>query len=261
MIKYIKIFLDWWNKFSSRLKSLGYLIAVIFLILFIINNGLKRNHIEKLIEKTTGLNIKNDILMEENNQISVELAKKDSIINLKQLRIDSLSNAEKNALNERDYWKGKHDNISEDISKIPNDSSYKFLQSKFNYPGSFEFPFNGPQIKGLHRTYLENENKKYQLFGLENALADCQQKNTLYSEMKSDYKDKNMMELTKENNYKSIITNKNKEVELLRDELKRNGKWFAGFGLGLNLGVSQDLFTGNKYVTIGAGIHYNIYKW
>lgn len=253
------LFLDWWNKFSSRLKSIGYLIAVIFLILFIINNGIKRNHIEKLIEKTTGLNVQNDILMKENKQLDNEIDSKDSLIHLKQKKIDSLSKEEKHAIDQRNYWKTKYTNISDDLSKIPDDSSYAFLQNKFNYPGTFRFPFNGPQVKGLHKTYLQNENKENQLLFLEDALSNCQDKNLLYSELKFDYEEKSLLETSKSGNYKSIISNKDKEIDLLNKELKRNNKWFSGFGIGPNLSVSY--IDGTIRPVIGIGIHYNVYKW
>ena len=255
------LFLDWWNKFSSRLKSIGYLIAVIFLILFVINNGIKRNHIERLIEKTTGLNVQNDILMKENKQLDNQIDLKDSLLIAKEKQIDSVSNIIAGAKIERNYWKEKYDDISEDLSKIPDDSSYSFLQSVFNYPGKFIYPFNGPQVKGLHRTYLENINKDNQLLALESALFGCEQKNVLFAESKEIFEEKSLLETGRSNNFKSIISNKDKEIELLNKELNQNSKWFAGFGIGPNISVSQDLLSGNRSVTIGIGLQYNVYKW
>lgn len=252
-------FLDWWNKFSSRLKGIGYLVAVIFFILFIANNGYQRQQIEELVKKMTGLDVQNDILEKTNKRLDAKLDEKDSLIIARERIIDSLSEASIKSERKANYWKKKHGDISEELAKIPDDSSYKFLQLKFNYPGKYIFPFNGPQVKGLHRIYLENENKSNQLNEFENALSLCKKENLSLNELKNTLEDKFELKSKQFENQAEIISNNEKKVELLRKQLQKESKWFAGFGIGPNIGVTY--INGTVTPTIGIGLQYNIYKW
>lgn len=253
--------IDWLNKVFSMLKNFGYLIAIVFVILFLVNNGLKKNRIEKLIKKTTELNTKNDILIKNNKLLDDQLGLKDSLLVFKEDQLDSISDVIKKSKIKESYWKSKYDNIAEDLSKIPDDSSYRFLISVFNYPGEYLYSFNGLQVKGLHRTYLESKNKDNQLLSLEEVLSGCEYKNVLFGEAKVLLEEKYSIEKTKVDNYKSIVINKDEEIKLLNKELSRNSKWFAGFGIGPQLGIGYDFIHQESVITFGIGIQYNVYKW
>jgi len=251
--------LDLWEKFSSRLRSLGYLIAVIFAVMFLINNGCKRQQIEELVEKTTGLNIKNDILKKTNKNLQNKIENKDSIILSKNLQIDSISKKFEKQNGQIWYWKSKYADISDELNKISSDSTYKVTQQIYNYPGVKKYPYNSRQVTGIYRTYLENKNRKEQLSLFEMSLHDCQQQIALMEDVNSTMQEKFMLKENQLDNTEEIISNKDEEIELLNKHLQRNRKWFAGFGVGPTLGITY--MEGSVIPYVGIGIHYNLYKW
>jgi hypothetical protein len=253
--------LDWWSKFSSRLRGLGMLVAVIFAILFLVNNGCKRQQIEELVEKTTGLNVQNDILKKTNNQLAVKIENKDSIIARKSFQVDSIANKLERSNQRIWYWKNKYIEIDDKLKDIPYDSSYKFTQQIYNYPGEKIYLYNGLQVNGIHRTWLQKKNIETQLTDFEMSLHDCQNQIALMEDVNKTMDEKFALKESQLMNTNSIIENKDEEINLLQKHLKRNNKWFAGFGIGPELGIGYDFVNQNRILYLGVGIHYNLYKW
>lgn len=243
----------------NKLKGLAYLIAVFFIILFFTTNGIKKKRNEKLIKEKTELNVKNDLLKKENKILDDMINYRDSIELVKQVKFDSIKKQESKFKNEISYWKNEYDNISDELTKISDDSSYHFLQHKFNYPGVLKFPFNSLQVKEFHKIYLENINDKIQLNLYTKSLLSCQEKSIILSDMKKDIEEKYNYKVTQFDNLQEVNINTEKKVKLLEKQLRQESKWFTGFGIGPSLNVTYI----NDKITpiIGIGVHYNLYKW
>jgi hypothetical protein len=241
LIKLVESFLDWFNVFFSRVKGLGYLIAVVVFALFVFNNGCKQRQAEQLIEKITGLNIRNDLLLEDNKRIEAELQQKELLLQQKNFQIDSVNKLKLQAENKAKYWRNKHDKISEDLMKITADSSYMFLQSVFNFPGILKYGFNEPQVKSIHRVYLENENKMEQLQAKDIALWECDKENQLLKESNQIREEKYELKTGQYENASKVISNKDEENELLKKQLKKEKRRgilkTIGIGVGFLIGL------------------------
>lgn len=161
--------IDWIGKNLSRIKTIGVLVLIVFFAISLGRNGCNRSEMEEMVERITGLNVRNDILFED-------VKERDSLLIAKELRIGQLkdsvdSSKERLASLERDYedLEQELEDISDSLLQIPVDSSYKFLTTEaYPFPGYKRYPFNEPQVKGIHLTYLEKlklEEMNYSLVG------------------------------------------------------------------------------------------------
>lgn len=142
----------------DRIKTVGVLVLVALVIMSAVNNGCNRTQLENMVEKVTGLNVKNDILQSGIKiRDSVLIAQNDSIQRLKDEITVSKSNESQLAL-ENVKIKRKYNDLASILIKIPADSSYAFLDRvAYPYLGEKKYPFSDPQVKGIHKTYLEHE--------------------------------------------------------------------------------------------------------
>jgi len=79
---------------------------------------------------------------------------------IKKLKTEILQSEQKvNILNDKyGQIKRKYDGLASDLLKIPAEDSYAFLDTAaYPYGGIKKFPFSDPQVKAIHRTYLEHE--------------------------------------------------------------------------------------------------------
>jgi hypothetical protein len=235
IVKAFESLMDWINKFFSRIKGLGYIIALVIFVIFFINHGCQRKHAEQLIEKVTGLNIKNDILLKQNKEAEKLLKEKDALIMRKNYQIDSVDAIKNKERQSAEYWKGKHNEIAKELSQITSDSIYQLCQAIYNYYGEYKYLFNEPQIRAIYATYLENENKANQIIHTTNALNECEQQLELIHESISLREDKYNIKEFQYKNLDEVLKNKESENELLRKELKKKKFWTGvkNFGIGL----------------------------
>jgi len=225
MIQYFKKFIDWFNKFFVRAKGFIFIIIFIILVISLARNGFQRKDIIKTAEQITGLHINNDILLNENKQLDNALSIKDSLLVIKDFKIDSVSREEKEDERRTAYWRGEHGKISEILIEITSDSSYNFTQGVYNYPGDKKYGYNGPQVKAIHRTYLENENKEEQIEALTTSLFDCKSKTELINSSMKLLKSKYEAKSEQEENLEKVLDNKDEEIELTKKQIKRNSAW------------------------------------
>ena len=148
--------IDWLGTNLDRIKTIGLIVVIVFFTLSLVRNGFSRGDLNEMVARITGLNIRNDILMQD-------VAERDSLLVLSELRIDELKDslgasvvkADKLAA-EYGHLKEDYDDLSDSLLIIPVDTSYKFLVDEaYPYPGHLEYPFNGPQVKAIHLTFLE----------------------------------------------------------------------------------------------------------
>lgn len=131
------------------------LIVVFAISLFFIIPG--RSEMDSMSERIATLDADNDLLYKDIN-------KRDRLIETKDLRIteleDSLGASIMRAWDlEYDYGALEADfkDLSDSLQAIPGDTSYRFLADQaYPYPGDLKYPFNELQVKGIHKTFLEN---------------------------------------------------------------------------------------------------------
>lgn len=150
--------IDWIGRNLDRIKTIGVLLLIGLFATSAINNGCNRSQMETMLEKVTGLNVRNDILQGDIKAMdSVLIAKEDSILRLKgeigQSNIDICNiNAKYGII------KGKYDDLASDLLKTSTQDSYEFLDTQaYPYGGEKKYSFNEPQVKAIHRTYLEHQ--------------------------------------------------------------------------------------------------------
>jgi len=153
----LKKIIDWIGKSLGRLKTIGVLVLLVLFALSIWRGGCDRQEANDLLEKVTGLDVKNDILMRDvEERDSLLIAKDQRILELQ----DSLGASDMRVGDlEYDYDElaAELAHLSDSLLRIPADTSYEFLVDEaYPYPGHLKYPFNEPQVKGIHLTFLEN---------------------------------------------------------------------------------------------------------
>lgn len=221
--------LDWLGANLGRIKTIGIMVLVIFFALSLGKNGCQRHQIEGMVERITGLNVRNDILHED-------IKKRDSTIIAKENRIreiqDSLKQLEAESRRLSSNYKRlqtKYEALADSLLKISTDSSYSFLiHEAYPFKGEMKFPFNEPQVRGIHLTYLQktellglnaNLTSQVNTFQAQLALKDTMivETSKVMSMMKSNRKDLEKVAT----NQTSIIDEKDKQINK-----ERNGKTF-----------------------------------
>lgn len=153
----IGMILDWIGKNLGRLKTIGILILMALFIVTLLRGGCDRREMEELVERITGLNLRNDILRED-------IKARDSLIIEKEKRIaglkDSLTASEirlSELKGDFSHLEAEYESLSDSLQTIPASTSYSFLVNEaYPYEGHRKYPFNEPQVKGIHLTFLEN---------------------------------------------------------------------------------------------------------
>jgi len=225
MIQLFNKFIDWIGKNIGRIKTIGLLTIIILMIISFVNNGCNRHELSKIVEKVTGLNIQNDILHKN-------IKERDSLLLLKDVKIaeikDSLQKSQKKTKElEMQYKHLENDyrNLSSKLISITTDSSYSFLiHIAYPYEGNMKYPFNEPQVKGIHLTWLEkisleelNNNLLAQVDGCK---AQLVLKDNLITETSGE------MSLMKETrkDLEKIIDNKDIIIQTKDKEINRNNR-------------------------------------
>lgn len=229
MFEIIGKIIDWTGKNLGRIKTVGTIILVALFMLSIVKGGCQRSEIENMVERITGLNVQNDIL---NNDIK----ERDSILSAKDRRIvilrDSLSvslSREKILKTEYGRLEREYGTLAESLIKIPADSSYEFLTTvAYPYEGDLKYPFNEPQVKGIHLTYLEKETLETMN---DNLMATIKEKDFQLADLEGiTQTNTEQMALLDQNqkDYAKELTNKDEIIQIQEKEIKkeRNKKTF-----------------------------------
>jgi hypothetical protein len=214
--------IDWIGTNLGRIKTIGILLLILLVAVSMFRHGCDRNEMEDLVERITGLNVRNDILMEDVRQ-------RDSLLLQNERRVqgllDSLSASELRFADlQTDYGRLEDDyeDLSDSLLKIPADTSYQFLiKEAYPYPGHLKYPFNEPQVKGIHLTYLEKQSLGDMNLNL---LAQLDEK-----EVQLELKDTVVMEKTAEimlmksnrQDLDSIIINKDEIIDVKDEQIQR----------------------------------------
>lgn len=172
----ISKWLDSAAKNLNRIKTITIIVLMLLFSISAVMNGCNRERANDLVAKITGLNIQNDILRYNLKETAAALIEEQKSRDSLMLVIHNQSgviNKQKDSIKILEREKQK---ILEDLLKIPVEESYEFLQTEaYPYSGERRFPFNEPQVKGIHLTYLEHQNLEKQVFSL-NTLTEEQER-------------------------------------------------------------------------------------
>jgi len=221
--------IDWVKKSLDRIKTIGLIVLIVFFIVALVRNGCDRADMEDMVERITGLNVRNDLLFED-------VKERDSLLVARDLKIqelkDSLGASVMRADDlEHDYTvlEAEFNDLSDSLLTIPADTSYRFLVDEaYPYPGHLKYPFNEPQVKGIHLTFLEKikldemnlnllsqiDEKDYQLEVKDTVVYEQAEAMMLMAESRKDLD--------------SIILNKDEIIEVQDEQIhkKQRGKTF-----------------------------------
>lgn len=237
--------IDLLGKNLSRIKTVSIGVLIVLFSLSSINSGCNRQRAEDLFEKVTGLRLANDLLIGQARQSEQEIHR------LKLIE-DSLRLAYQQQETELQAYKQKYldikheyDNLAETLLTVPVEESYNFLTTKaYPFLGEKRFLFNEPQVKGIHKTWLEADNLKLQNSNLigqlnhtELMLGNLNQRLETGQQVQNEYSKANML-------YKEALSNSTEVIQLTEKEirrLKRNNKMLK---FGMYGGTAAGLLTG-----------------
>jgi ElaB/YqjD/DUF883 family membrane-anchored ribosome-binding protein len=145
---------------------------------------------------------------------------------------------EKELENKNAILSRKFNDISGVLLKIPADSSYSFLdKTAYPYGGEKKYPFSDPQVKGIHRTYLEHQG----LIALNENLQ--KQKGEMFKRIHLQEaeaaKNASTMSLMEDNrdDLEQKIENKDEVIELQDKALKKNKRKETWQKIGIGAGA------------------------
>jgi len=198
---------------------LGVFVASIWL------NGCQKKEITELTKEISALNTRNDLLF---GDIQI----RDSVILIKEDKIGEIRDSLVVVDREKERFKGryealkrKYETLADSLINIPADSSYSYLiREAYPYTGPMKYPFNEPQVRGIHMTYLQksqleglNMNLTGQIVLYERQLA---LKDTICSETSK------VLAMTKQTNQdlKTVIGNKDLIIGEQEKQIKRENR-------------------------------------
>jgi len=225
ILRYIGIALDWVNKNLGRLKTTGLILVFFLFVISFVNNGCNRKDAVKLVERITGLDLRNDILSLHNRTLQDSL-NKEKILRLKLEHSKALLLKEKETLaKDNKRLKKQLAGIPEWLLNMPADSSYKFLNEiAYPYPGEQRFRFNEPQVKNIHKDYLENVELTGLVAILENQLVNCEKIGDNADSLAVSFMNSFNVAQGQKVNLEKIVTNTEEKATLYKDALDKTYK-------------------------------------
>lgn len=214
--------IDWLDKSIGRIKTVGTLVIIILFIVSVSINGCNRKQAEVFVEKITGLNIQNDILSLSNKKLDSALVDEKIWRKVFEQKAESLDRQKTLLLEENQKLRNKLALVPSTLIHITSDSSYKYLQEvAYNYPGELKYPFNEPQVKGIHQSYLENGILTQLVDTLEKQVFNCQEITQNKDSISKSF-EKSMNILSEKGmNYEKIVGNYSEKEDLYKKENKK----------------------------------------
>jgi len=164
-----------------------------------------------------------------NIQLHVAIIDRDIRLAKKDIHIESLQDSLATSSQRVDSLEAGYDvlesnfeDLEESLQNVPIDTSYRFLTDEaYPYKGQMKYPFNAPQVKGIHLTYLERntlgemnitlkdilEEKDYQLMVQDTTVNEQEQKMSLMEETRADLEE--------------TVGNKDEEIDIKDSQLKK----------------------------------------
>ena len=214
--------IDLAGKYLSRIKNISIIILCLMFIISSIMSGCNKKRAEELFEKVTGLKLENVLLKKQIDQADLEILEKQRLQDSLQLAYN-LKVEELNRL-KQEYGKLKveFNDLKGQVLTIPVEDSYEFLDKvAYPYGGIKRYPFNEPQVKGIHLTWLENSNLKLQNVNLVSQINETELMLSNLNEINKQSEDKFNLAMNTREKYENMFTNSEKVRIYTEDELKR----------------------------------------
>lgn len=220
-MKLLKV-IDLVDKCSTKIKNISILFLLVLFFFTLIFGSCNKKRAERLFENVTGLKLENSILRKQIDLFGLEIKRRqkiqDSLLFAYQLKIEELNKLK------IEYGKLRHDfnDLKSKVLDIPVEESYEFLNTvAYPYPGIKKFPFNEPQVKGIHLTWLENSNLKSQNLNLICQVKKSESMITDLNNINKQAEEKFNLALIDRDQYKSMAANSEKIRIYTEDELNR----------------------------------------
>jgi len=215
-------FTNLFEKYLNRIKNISLILLIVMFFVSLIVNGCNKKRSEELFERVTKLRFQNEILKKQVIEVNLAIQERqriqDSLQLAYNLKVTELNILRGNYVKLRIEFIG----LKDSILKIPAEESYEFLNKiAYPYPGDKRFPFNEPQIKGIHLTWIENSNLKLQN---KNLVDQVNQSELIISDLKNINKqieEKFKLSMSNCNKYKDMFENSEKVRIYTDNELKR----------------------------------------
>ena len=161
------------------MKKVNWTLIGILSVVIIILVGINKCTLNKVKQKTetiTTINVENSYLKKDKRILQDSLTKETIARKaLQQASIGIIKDRDK-YINENKILRQHLSNIVDLVNNIPADSSYAFLDViAYPFNGEKKYPFNEPQVKAIHTTYLEHDQLGKIVENQDSSLLNCRQ--------------------------------------------------------------------------------------
>jgi hypothetical protein len=217
--------IDKTGKWLSRIRTIAFFVLIVFLFLSIFKHGCDRDEIADLIQRTTGLNLENDILHNHIDERDSMLIKKEEVIDNLQAAIQRSEGKVNGMVTAYAKLNDKYDHLADSILTIPADSSYRFLDFQA-YPsrGIRKFPFSGDQVQRIHLTWMERISLSDMNLNLKDRIHELNDQLLLKDSVAINSEQKMVLMQASTRDYQEIIINKDEIIEGQDDFIKKKKK-------------------------------------
>lgn len=201
---------------SGIILLLGVFVASIWF------NGCQRKEIIDLSNKITVLNTKNDLLFED-------IRIRDSVILIREEKMSEIRDSLIIAESDNWFMKGeyktlrrKYEALADSLLNVTADSSYSFLiREAYPYTGPRKYPFNEPQVRGIHMTFLQKSQLEGMNMNLTGQIALYERHLALKDTLCNETSEVLAMVKQTNNDLKSVIGNKDLVIGAQEKQIKR----------------------------------------
>ena len=188
-------------------------------------------------------------LIEKNEALAKEVAEQDSLLKANEritiILTDSILAQKRITANlKRDYenLKKEYKEVIDGLAEISADSSYQFLtEIAYPYEGEKKYPFNEPQVKEIHVTYIEREQLHFLNASLISQVWSQDLEISMQEARYGQARRSIDIMVASRKNLDTVIQNQDKIIELQIQETKREKRkkilWQVGTGVAFLVGL------------------------
>jgi hypothetical protein len=213
---------DWLGKQLDRLKTISIVLLVILFIIAVVNNGCQKQNALDLIERVTGLNVQNDILIKQNLELKRQQDSINSLVDSLEVAILDSEKIRTGLQRELQDVKEERDDLKDQILKVPTSTLYaELIEEIYPYPGEMKYPFNDPQVENIYYVSKDYELVKQENELLQDDISQCEIQLNISDSIQMQIKRASNVIQKEVLNGEDIILNLEEEINLSEDEIKR----------------------------------------
>lgn len=188
-------------------------------------------------------------LIEKNEDLAKEVAEQDSLLKANEritiILTDSILIQKRITANlKKDYenLKKQYKEVIDGLAEISADSSYQFLtEIAYPYEGEKKYPFNEPQVKEIHVTYIEREQLHFLNASLISQVWSQDLEISMQEARYGQARRSIDIMVASRKNLDTVIQNQDRIIELQIQETKREKRkkilWQVGTGVAFLVGL------------------------